>query len=122
VDFAVLPPEINSARMYAAAGAGPMVAAAASFAAWMSAAAAQDERTANQLSSAIAAYDATFVATMPPVEIEVNRAWMSTLLATNLFGQNASLIAVTRCDTPACGRRIPRQRTAMPDRRRPRPD
>jgi PPE-repeat protein len=95
VDFAVLPPEINSARMYAAAGAGPMVAAAASFAAWMSAAAAQDERTASQLSSAIAAYDATFLATMPPVEIEVNRALMSRLLATNLFGQNASLIAAT---------------------------
>jgi PPE-repeat protein len=31
VDFAGLPPEINSARMYAAAGPGPMVAAAAAW-------------------------------------------------------------------------------------------
>ncbi|WP_155772199.1 PPE domain-containing protein, partial [Mycobacterium asiaticum] len=27
VDYAVLPPEINSGRMYAGAGSGPMVAA-----------------------------------------------------------------------------------------------
>jgi PPE-repeat protein len=54
VDLAVLPPEINSARMYTAAGAG---------------------------------------ATMSPVEIEVNRASGSTLLVTNVFGQNTSPIA-----------------------------
>jgi PPE-repeat protein len=29
VDFAALPPEINSGRMYAGAGSGPLVAAAA---------------------------------------------------------------------------------------------
>ena len=28
MDFAVLPPEINSGRMYAGAGSGPMIAAA----------------------------------------------------------------------------------------------
>lgn len=54
MDFAVLPPEINSARTYAAAGAG---------------------------------------AAMSPVDIEVNRALMSALLSTNVFGQNTSLIA-----------------------------
>ncbi|CAM4471310.1 putative PPE family protein PPE29 [Mycobacterium basiliense] len=31
MDFAVLPPEVNSARMYAGAGAGPMLAAAAAW-------------------------------------------------------------------------------------------
>lgn len=31
IDFAMLPPEINSARMYSGAGAGPMLAAAASW-------------------------------------------------------------------------------------------
>ncbi|KAA8939219.1 PPE domain-containing protein, partial [Mycobacterium sp.] len=28
MDFAALPPEVNSARMYAGAGAGPLMAAA----------------------------------------------------------------------------------------------
>ena len=31
MDFAVLPPEINSARMYAGPGAGPMLAAASAW-------------------------------------------------------------------------------------------
>jgi PPE-repeat protein len=52
VDLAVLPPEINSARMYAGAGA-----------------------------------------TMSSVDIEANRALMSTLLATNVFGKSTPLIA-----------------------------
>ncbi|ORV07830.1 PPE family protein [Mycobacterium celatum] len=47
MDFAALPPEINSARMYAGAGAGPMMAAAA---AWNSLAA--------ELGSAASSYQA----------------------------------------------------------------
>ena len=31
MDFATLPPEVNSQRMYAGAGSGPMLAAAASW-------------------------------------------------------------------------------------------
>jgi PPE-repeat protein len=31
MDFAALPPEINSGRMYAGAGSGPMLAAAATW-------------------------------------------------------------------------------------------
>ncbi len=31
MDFAILPPEINSGRMYAGPGAGPMLAAAAAW-------------------------------------------------------------------------------------------
>ncbi len=31
LDFAMLPPEINSARMYAGAGSGPMLAAASAW-------------------------------------------------------------------------------------------
>ncbi|POX94491.1 hypothetical protein C3477_26875, partial [Mycobacterium kansasii] len=31
MDFAALPPEINSGRMYAGAGAGPLLAAAAAW-------------------------------------------------------------------------------------------
>lgn len=48
MDFASLPPEVNSARMYAGPGAGPMLAAAA---AW--------EALAAELQSTASAYDAT---------------------------------------------------------------
>jgi PPE-repeat protein len=47
VDFAALPPEINSGRMYAGAGSGPLVAAAA---AW--------EALASELGSAATSYQA----------------------------------------------------------------
>jgi PPE-repeat protein len=134
VDYALFPPEINSGRMYAGAGSGPMVAAAASwdglaaelnFAAssyrsavsqltggpwvgpssttmvaavtpymsWMTATAAQAEQTAIQLKSAVAAYEAAFTATVPPPEIEVNRALLAALVATNILGQNTPAIA-----------------------------
>ena len=45
MDFGLLPPEINSARMYAGPGSGPMLAAAA---AW--------DATAAQLESAASGY------------------------------------------------------------------
>jgi PPE-repeat protein len=48
VDFGVLPPEINSGRMYAGAGSGPLVAAAA---AW--------DGLASELSAAAASYQST---------------------------------------------------------------
>lgn len=136
MDFAVLPPEINSGRMYAGAGSGPLVAAAAAWEAlaaeldstaaacraviaeltggpwvgpsstsmtaaavpyvsWMSATAAQTGQTAAQLKSAVAAYEAAFAATVPPAEIEVNRALLAALVATNLLGQNTAAIAAT---------------------------
>src|SRR5580693_8744293 len=48
MDFAVLPPEINSGRMYAGAGSGPLLAAAA---AW--------NGLASELSSAATSYQST---------------------------------------------------------------
>ncbi len=134
MDFAMLPPEVNSGRMYAGAGSGPMVAAAAAwdglaaelnsaatsyqatvsqlidgpwvgpssmsmaaaaapYVSWMSTTAAQAEQTANQLRSAVAAYEAAFAATVPPPEIEVNRAMLASLVATNILGQNTPWIA-----------------------------
>src|ERR1700760_2603371 len=107
MDFATLPPEVNSARMYAGPGSGPMLAAAeaweslaaelysasssyqsvvsglttgqwlgpsaiamaaaaSSFAAWMSATAANADQTASQATAAAAAYEAAFLATVPP--------------------------------------------------------
>ncbi|WP_068280231.1 PPE family protein [Mycobacterium sp. E787] len=136
LDFAALPPEVNSGRMYAGPGPGPMVAAAAAwdglaaeltiaarsyrsaiseltggpwvgpssatmvaavtpYLSWMSATAAQAEQTAGQLKSAIAAYEAAFVATVPPPEIEVNRALLAALVATNFLGQNTPAIMAT---------------------------
>ncbi|GFG73344.1 hypothetical protein MBOT_07090 [Mycobacterium botniense] len=136
MDFAALPPEINSARMYTGAGSGPLMAAAAawdgvaaelssaatsyrgviaeltddmwlgpssmsmstaaaSFAAWMGATAAQAEQTANQIRSAAAAYEAAFAAMVPPPVIEANRALLANLVATNVIGQNTAAIAAT---------------------------
>lgn len=136
MDFAALPPEVNSGRMYAGAGVGPLVAAsaawdalaaelnsaatsyrtvmseltggpwvgpssgtmaaaAAPYVTWMNTTAAQAEQAASQLGSAVAAYEAAFAATVPPPEIEVNRALLASLVATNVFGQNTPAIAST---------------------------
>ncbi|WP_096287794.1 PPE family protein [Mycobacterium ahvazicum] len=136
MDYATLPPEVNSGRMYAGAGVGPLVAAGAAwdalaaelssaatsywtvmtelasgpwvgpssgamaaavapYVSWMNSTAAQAEQTASQLGSAVAAYEAAFAATVPPPEIEVNRALLASLVATNVLGQNTSAIAAT---------------------------
>jgi PPE-repeat protein len=135
VDFGALPPEINSGRMYAGAGSGPLVAAAASweglaselgsaatsyravvadltgtwggpsslsmaaaatpYVAWMSTTATQAEQTASQLTSAIAAYETAFAATVPPPLIAANRSLLAALVATNIVGQNTPAIAAT---------------------------
>jgi PPE-repeat protein len=136
LDFAVLPPEVNSARMYSGAGSGPMVAAAsawkglaaelrstavsygslltaltneewhgpasaamgaaaAPYVEWLSDTAAQAEQTAAQVESAVAAYEAAYAATVAPVEIAANRSALTSLVATNILGQNAPAIAAT---------------------------
>jgi PPE-repeat protein len=134
MDFGNYPPEVNSARMYAGAGAAPMLAAAeawdalagelhsvansyqsvvsgltagpwtgpasasmsaaaASYAAWLRATAAQAEETGAQAKSAAAAYQAAFSATVPPPMVAANRSLLSTLIATNVFGMNTQAIA-----------------------------
>lgn len=133
-----MPPEINSGRMYAGPGSGPMLAAAQawvgladelytaagayqsviselsdswmgpssaamsvaaeSYASWLVGAAAQAEQTAAQANAAAAAYEAAFMATVPPPEIAANRSLLMTLVATNFFGQNTSAIAATEAD------------------------
>ena len=136
MDFAMLPPEINSGRMYAGPGSGSMLAAAAAwdglaaelysaatsyqsvisaltagpwlgpasasmaaaaapYAAWMSATAARAEQTAAQAKAAAAAYETAFVATVPPPVITANRSLLMALIATNLLGQNTPAIAAT---------------------------
>ncbi|WP_082973747.1 PPE family protein [Mycobacterium sp. E1386] len=136
LDFAALPPEVNSARMYAGAGSAPLVTAAtaweklaselssaatsyravaaqltsgpwvgpssaamaaavAPYVSWMNTTAAQAQQTASQLGAAVAAYEAAFAATVPPPQIEVNRALLASLVSTNLLGQNTPAIAAT---------------------------
>ena len=136
LDFAALPPEVNSARMYAGAGSAPSVTAAAAweklaaelssaaasyravaaqltggpwvgassstmaaavapYVSWMNTTAAQAQQTASQLGSAVAAYEAAFAATVPPPQIEVNRALLASLVSTNILGQNTAAIAAT---------------------------
>src|SRR5271156_4916120 len=134
MDFGALPPEINSARMYAGPGPGSMVAAAAAwnglaaqlhsgatahtsavseltsgpwqgpsstamaaaaapYAAWMTTTAEQAELAATQAQAAASAYETAFAMTVSPPVIAANRAQLTSLLATNTFGQNTPAIA-----------------------------
>ena len=72
-----------------------MAAAASPYLSWMSATAAQAEQNSTELKSAVAAYEAAFTTTVPPPAIEVNRALLAALVATNILGQNTPAIAAT---------------------------
>jgi PPE-repeat protein len=72
-----------------------MAGAAAPYAAWLRATAAQAEQTASQARAATAAYETAFAATVPPPVIAANRAALASLSATNIFGQNMPAIATT---------------------------
>lgn len=136
IDFATYPPEINSARLYAGPGPGPMLAAAQAWGSladelyitgsgyqsvvseltetawsgpsaaamssaaqrylrWLAGTAAHAEHTAAQARRAAAAYEAAFVATVPPAEVAANRSLLAVLVATNILGQNTPAIAAT---------------------------
>ena len=70
-----------------------MAAAAASYVSWLNATAAQAEETAGHAKAAVAAYQAAFTSTVPPPMVAANRAQLTTLVATNLFGRNTQKIA-----------------------------
>ena len=72
-----------------------MAAAVTPYLSWMNTTAAQAAKTAGQLGSAVTAYEAAFAATVPPGEIEVNRALLASLVDTNVLGQNTAAIAAT---------------------------
>ena len=83
----------------AAAWTGPaatsMAQAAAPYMAWLSATAGQAEQAAIRPKAAAGAYEAAFMATVPPPVIEANRAQLLLLVATNVLGQNTPAIAAT---------------------------
>jgi PPE-repeat protein len=136
MDFGVLPPEINSGRMYSGPGSAPMLAAAAgwdelsgelysaaasyssvisgltggswkgpasasmaaaaaTYIAWMGAAATQAEQAATQARAAASAFESAFAATVPPPLIAANRAQLAMLVATNFLGINTPAIMAT---------------------------
>ncbi|BBZ44160.1 PPE family protein [Mycobacterium parmense] len=72
-----------------------MLAAAAPYIAWLGSAAALAGDTASQARSAAAAYETAFAMTVPPPVIAANRVLLTTLIATNFFGQNSAAIAAT---------------------------
>jgi PPE-repeat protein len=133
VDYGALPPEINSAKIYAGPGAESLVAAAAAwsglaselqavasghrsvvdalttgpwtgpasvkmasavspFINWLDLSAEQAAQAASQASAAANAYEAAFMASVPPPLIAANRALLAELVATNILGQNTPAI------------------------------
>lgn len=134
MSFVVLPPEINSLRMFIGAGTAPMLAAAAAwdglaeelgtaaqsfasvtaglagqawqgpaalamaaaaapYAGWLTAAAAQSAGAAGQTRAVASIFEAAQAATVLPAAVAANRDAFVQLVMTNLFGQNAPLIA-----------------------------
>src|SRR6202044_532584 len=83
MDFATLPPEVNSARMYAGPGPGPMLAAASGW-----------DGLAAELQSTAASYRAAIAAT------EVHYAEMGPQDATAMYGYAGSANGV-RVDAAA---------------------
>lgn len=78
--------------------AASMSAAVAPYLAWATASAATAEQAAVQAKLAAAAYEAAFVATVPPPVIAANRSLLMTLIATNILGQNTAAIAAAEAE------------------------
>ncbi len=75
-----------------------MVAAATPYLQWLISAAGQAEIAAAQATAAATAYEAAFMATVPPPEVLANRIRLLMLMATNFFGQNTPAIAMTEIE------------------------
>ncbi len=125
MNFATLPPEINSGRMYAGPGAGsiteavaawtrlatrlhtavaeyravtsplPRARAAAPYINWLSATAAHVEHVAAQAMAAASAHEAALAAMAPPPVIEANRTRRRALAKANCLGHAGPAIADT---------------------------
>ncbi|WP_131806021.1 PPE family protein, partial [Mycobacterium alsense] len=139
MSFLVLPPEINSLRMFSGAGSAPMlaaatawdgladelgsaaesfsavtsglasqawrgpasaamVAAAAPYAGFLSAAAGQASGAASQARALAGMFESALAATVHPAAVAANRSDLVSLVTANLFGQNAPAIAAVESD------------------------
>ena len=72
-----------------------MAAAAATYVAWMNAAATQAQHAAIQAEAAASAFETAFAATVPPPVIAANRTQLAMLVATNFLGINTAAIMAT---------------------------
>lgn len=75
-----------------------MAAAAAPQLAWLNTTAAQATQASAQAEAAATAHESAYAMTVPPPVIAANRAELTSLLATNLVGQNAAAIAATEVE------------------------
>jgi hypothetical protein len=116
MDFATLPPEINSGLMHSGPGAGsiaeaaeawdrlaaglyaaaaqtPMMRAAAPYVHWLNATAARAERAGAQAAAAASAHHSALAAMVPPPAITANRAHFRSLAQRNCLAQSGPAIA-----------------------------
>jgi PPE-repeat protein len=75
-----------------------MLAAVTPYVTWIAAAAGQAEEAASQARAAAGAYETAFMMSVPPPVIAANRVQLTTLVATNFFGQNTAAIAATEAE------------------------
>jgi PPE-repeat protein len=91
-----------AAGLSGASWRGPASAAmtevAAAYLGWLAGAAGQAEHAATQARLAAQAFEAAFAATVHPGAVAANRARLVSLVRSNLFGQNASVIAAAEAD------------------------
>jgi PPE-repeat protein len=114
MDFATLPPEINSARMYSGPGPGSLIRAAEAWEAlaaqlrtaaarsggpaqgyldWLARAAATAELAAVHAAAGARAHRSALAATVPPPVIAANRAQRTLLARRNCLGQAGPVLA-----------------------------
>ncbi|WP_077097466.1 PPE family protein [Mycobacterium terramassiliense] len=72
-----------------------MVSAVVPYVSWLGTAAGLAEESASQARAAAGAFEAAFAMTVPPPVIVANRVLLTTLVATNFFGQNTPAIMAT---------------------------
>lgn len=70
-----------------------MAAAVAPYLAWISTTAGQAEQAAGQAQAAAGAYETAFSMTVPPAIVAANRIQLTSLVVTNVLGQNTAAIA-----------------------------
>lgn len=78
--------------------AAAMAGAAAPYVTWLSTTAAQAEQTAAQATAAASAYESAFAGIVPPPAIAANRSQLTSLVASNIFGQNSTEIAAVEAE------------------------